>query len=175
MKIKKALIIGLVILEYSLYAQDNSQKISTIFLVRHAEPYFPPYEEEPPNPHLNYAGQERAKKLMLKLRDISIDRIYSTERFRTIETVRPLADLKKLSIIPYHYKNLEGLAGEILANPGTHVISGHSNTTTEVVELLGGDPGEPINNMSEFDRLYMLVISNRRVLTYQLRYGRRYE
>lgn len=34
---------------------------------------------------------------------------------------------------------------------------GHSNTTPELVSILGGEPGPPIDEASEYDRLYVLV------------------
>ena len=33
---------------------------------------------------------------------------------------------------------------------------GHSNTTPQLAELLGADPGEPIVEANEYDRLYVI-------------------
>ncbi len=51
-------------------------------------------------------------------------------------------------------------------------MAGHSNTTPQLVEALGGDPGEPIDENNEFDRLYQVVIgADGSVTTTLLRYG----
>jgi hypothetical protein len=50
-------------------------------------------------------------------------------------------------------------------------VVGHSNTTTELVTLLGGDPGTEIEESSEYDRLYILTINSSGVTTLLIRYG----
>jgi hypothetical protein len=40
------------------------------------------------------------------------------------------------------------------------------------VELLGGDPGYPIEELNEYDRLYILTIGKGKVNTVLLRYGK---
>ena len=42
------------------------------------------------------------------------------------------------------------------AQHGIFVIVGHSNTTPQLAALLGGEAGEPIVEMGENDRLYIL-------------------
>jgi len=55
---------------------------------------------------------------------------------------------------------------------GRILVSGHSNTTPALVQLLGGDPGEPINEKSEFDRLYVMILNpNQPVTALLLKYG----
>jgi hypothetical protein len=53
-------------------------------------------------------------------------------------------------------------------------VVGHSNTTTELVTLLGGEPGTEIEESSEYDRLYILTINPSGVTTLLLRYGSEY-
>ena len=42
---------------------------------------------------------------------------------------------------------------------GRHLVVGHSNTTPELVTLLGGSPGTPIEEADEYDRLYLVEVS----------------
>ena len=56
--------------------------------------------------------------------------------------------------------------------PGRYLVVGHSNTTPDLVNRLGGDPGATIDEESEFDRLYVLVLHpDGSVVTVLLRYG----
>jgi hypothetical protein len=51
-------------------------------------------------------------------------------------------------------------------------VVGHSNTTPQLVGLLGGEAGKPIDDSREFDRLYIVVLGRTgEVTTMQLRYG----
>ena len=54
------------------------------------------------------------------------------------------------------------------------LVAGHSNTTPKLVELLGGNPGPPIDEKTEYDRLYVVVLgADGAVTTTLLRYGAR--
>jgi len=48
------------------------------------------------------------------------------------------------------------MAAKLKATPGRHLVVGHSNTTPQLTELLGGDGGEPIVEATEYDRLYVV-------------------
>jgi hypothetical protein len=51
-------------------------------------------------------------------------------------------------------------------------VVGHSDTTPELVGLLGGDPGAPIDEPTEYDRLYVVTLGpDGTVTTVLLRYG----
>ena len=43
------------------------------------------------------------------------------------------------------------------------MVVGHSNTTPELVELMGGEGGEPIVESWEYDRLYLVQTENGKV------------
>ena len=53
---------------------------------------------------------------------------------------------------------LGDLVARLLAPEGHSLVVGHSNTTPALVELLRGDPGEPISEI-EYDRLYVVAIA----------------
>ena len=147
---------------------------TVIYLVRHAEPTLPAMggEGASKDPHLNLAGQERAHALRHVLEQAGITGIFSTDYNRTRETVTPLADALGLKVEIYDPRAPETLVDRLKHTPGRFLVAGHSNTTPALVKLLGGDPGEPINESYEFDRLYQVVIgSDGTVTTTLLRYG----
>jgi phosphohistidine phosphatase SixA len=144
---------------------------TVIYLVRHAEPTMAAMGTDR-DPELNLAGQERAHALRHLLEQAGITEILSTDFNRTRQTVTPLADALGLPVKTYDYKDLPGLADRLKHTPGRFLVAGHSNTTPEMVKLLGGDPGAPINEDYEFDRLYQVVVdSDGSVITTLLRYG----
>ena len=54
-------------------------------------------------------------------------------------------------------------------------VVGHSNTTPALTELLGGDPGGPIEEKNEYDRLYIVSMSAEgRVSSTLLRFGEKF-
>ncbi|MEQ9424794.1 MAG: phosphoglycerate mutase family protein [Cyclobacteriaceae bacterium] len=149
----------------------KSQEPSVIFLVRHAETVF----SDDPDRDLNAAGRDRAELLKRTLQSAGITEVYSTDRKRTINTAKPLADLLGLEIAPYDGRDLEAFAKELKLKTGRILISGHSNTTPELVNLLGGDAGDPINEQTQFDRIYVLHLNGDQVTTTLLKYGANYD
>jgi phosphohistidine phosphatase SixA len=124
---------------------------SVFFLVRHAEKV-----DESDGSPLTEQGQRRAETLANLLRDSEVQSIYSSDFVRTRTTAAPLAQQLGLEVEIYNQNDLAPFAKQLLGKPGRHLVVGHSNTTPELVRLLGGDPGPEIRTM-EYDRLYMLV------------------
>jgi len=158
----------------ALVASAPEARAQTIvYLVRHAEPELPAMGAEATrDPVLNMAGRERAHALVHVLRQAGITDILSTDYHRTQETVAPLAEALGLTVKSYDPRALDALAARLKATPGRYVVAGHSNTTPQLVAALGGEPGEPINESYEFDRLYQVVIGkDGSVTTTLLRYG----
>ena len=145
---------------------------SVVYLVRHAEKLAPMEGAAPPDPSLTQRGRARAEALARTLGTEPIDRILSTDTARTRETAAPLAERTGLEVEIYDHRALQELAAELAATPGRHVVVGHSNTTPELVELLGGEPGDPSDEETEYDRLYVVAIPALGApITLQLRYG----
>ncbi len=145
---------------------------TVVYLVRHAEALYPPPEDDPRNPPLNAMGQDRADALARLLSAENLDRLWSTEYHRTQETAAPLAALLGMDVEPYDPRDLGAFAEQLRGMPGRHVVFGHSNTTPELVAALDGDPGEPIDEEHEFDRLYVVTVAgDGQVVTTLLRYG----
>lgn len=136
-----------------------------IVLVRHAEAY----REPGGDPDLTGDGVLRAERLASVLRDAGIEVIHSSGYRRTDQTAAPLAAGLGVEPVPYDAEDLPALADRLKGLTGRHLVVGHSNTTPEVVRLLGGEPGSAID-ASEHDRLYLVTIEPGGVRTVLLRY-----
>jgi 2,3-bisphosphoglycerate-dependent phosphoglycerate mutase len=136
-----------------------------IFLVRHAEAESDPGGDPP----LTSGGVQRAERLASVLRDAGIEVIHSSRYRRTETTAAPLAAALGLQPVWYDARDLPTLAARLRSSTGRHLVVGHSNTTGEVVELLGGDRGSAIQS-TEYDRLYVVVEEGGVVRTVLLRY-----
>lgn len=169
------------ILPISLEAQEET----VVFVVRHAEraddgegagrmaadPQMAMMVDDPP---LSAAGEARATLLSEMLRDAGITQVYSTDYNRTKQTGDPTAQELGLSVSVYDASDLAGFAEDLRSSPGRHLVVGHSNTTPDLVQALGGDPGPPIASL-EYDRLYIVSIQGKEVRTVLLRFGQRFE
>ena len=154
----------------AIQAQEETSVI-TIFLLRHAEKV----QDGSADPALTSAGMERAIALADLLEDAGITAIHSTDYIRTRDTIVPLAERLELPITIYDPRNLAVKAALLKDMPGRHVVSGHSNTTPELVRLLGGDPGPPMVEAGENDRLYIVTLHpDGTVGTVVLRFGKRF-
>jgi 2,3-bisphosphoglycerate-dependent phosphoglycerate mutase len=143
-------------------------RASAILLVRHAERAAEPADD----PGLTSTGAERAQALARLLGDAPIHRVYSTRTRRTLETADPLAQALGLEVEFYDSGDLGGLARELLAQPGTHLVVGHSNTTPDLAVALGGEARGTIVEAWEYDRLYVLTPgADGSMGTLLLRYG----
>jgi broad specificity phosphatase PhoE len=162
-----------------------------LFLVRHAEKA----GDGSNDPKLTETGLARAEALARLLRDAGINRVHSTDYQRTRATAAPTAELLNLKVELYDAADLASMARQLRAptrdpqpesdagdhedrdravapRPSRHLIVGHSNTTTALVELLGGEPGPPIDEASEHDRLYIVTLApDGTASTIVLRYG----
>jgi broad specificity phosphatase PhoE len=142
---------------------------TVVYLLRHAETDKESAVERK-DPHLEERGRERAVSLARLLVDGGITTLYTSDFRRTRQTIGPLGYLLGLDPQVYDARDLPGIAEILRSRPGRHVVVGHSNTTPRLVELLGGEPGPPIDDATEFDRLYILVLDGTRTTTMRLRY-----
>lgn len=137
-----------------------------IYLVRHAERA----EDGTNDPPISEAGWERARLVASLLADGGLTQIHSTDYKRTRQTGTPTAEATGLEIESYDPRDLPSFAAELMRTPGRHLVLGHSNTTPDLVEALGGDSHGPIDEF-EYDRLYVVVISGGEINTVLLRFG----
>jgi len=150
-----------------LAAQDEP---IVVYLVRHSERA----EDGTNDPPISEAGWERSRLLATMLADADLTRIHSTDFKRTRSTGQPTAEATGLDIVSYDPRDLSGFAERLQGMPGRHLVLGHSNTTPQLVAALGGEAGDPIEEM-EYDRLYVVTIVGDRVSTVLLRFGAPYE
>lgn len=156
----------------STYSQNISKDNSlVVFLVRHAEKV-----DNSNNPALSEDGKERAELLAHTLASAGINYIHSTDYKRTKQTAQPLAKHLGCEVEIYDAKNLNAFAKELLHGSGRHLVVGHSNTTPQLVKLLGGEPGSKIDEKLEYDRLYIINVGkNEPGSTILIRYGKLYQ
>ncbi|MEM6654081.1 MAG: phosphoglycerate mutase family protein, partial [Pseudomonadota bacterium] len=140
-----------------------------IYLVRHAE------KQAGPDPSLTAAGQARAERLADILADKGLTQIHSTNLKRTLETAAPIAARAGLPVSLYEADDLDAFAETLAASPGAHLVVGHSNTTPPLAAALGGDPGDEIDEASEYDRLYVITLDAGEITSEIERFGVRYD
>ena len=112
----------------------DNDKCTSVYLIRHAEKIRTDKNER--DPLLNKSGLLRAKKWSEIFRKIEIDKILSTDTKRTISTVIPTSEEKKVKIELYRPKEItyESFLEE---NKGKKVlVVGHSNTIPETTNIL---------------------------------------
>lgn len=162
------LLMSLSIMQWSCAGTKATEKDAlTVFLVRHAEK-----ADKSRDPELSPEGEQRAELLAKMLADSSIEHIHSSEYKRTMNTAQAVADMLGLDIQTYDPRDLNALAEKLKKQGGKHLVVGHSNSTPSLVGLLGGDPGSPIDDASEYDRLYIVTVSGGgEVGSTLLRYG----
>jgi len=134
---------------------------TTIVVVRHAEKS----TDDPRDPTLSAAGQQRAKDLSGVLQNAGVTDVYVTQYKRTRQTAEPLARQNGISIIERPVNNdnsatyAQSLAQEILTRSvgkGVLVV-GHSNTVPGIVAALSGTTVPPITD-AEYDHLFVVIV-----------------
>ncbi len=148
----------------------------TVYLVRHAEKVTAGEAmvvADPRDPPLTEEGEARSAVLAELMADTGLKAIWSTDYTRTRDTAQPTADMLELELQLYNPSDLIGFAAQLKSQPDqTVLVVGHSNTTPQLVEALGGVPGTPIYERSEYDRLYVVDLGSGR--TELKRYGAPY-
>lgn len=149
---------------------DKTPQSKVIYLVRHAEKDTIPKN----NPILTDAGYERSYRLAELFKKTRLDAIYSTLYNRTMHTVDSLATTKGLSTNIYQPKDLRQLGIDITESKELNkiIISGHSNTTPAMANVLMGekiiDAGFDESDYDNF--LVVNILPDGKKKLYQLRY-----
>jgi len=135
-------------------SQVLKENATTFFLVRHAEK-----AKDSRDPNLTEAGMKRATDLAQLLKSIPLDGIYSTNFNRTIQTATPVANAKGKEIQIYNHRDLEAAADKMLTDfpKGNILISGHSNTTPSMVNVLTGT--QDYQSLSELTYDHLFIVS----------------
>jgi len=147
-------------------ATTTTEVDAIYYLVRHAEK-----TKDKKDPALTEAGIKRAQDLALRLKGVPISKIYSSDYKRTRDTAAPIVAATGFDVVIYNPRDLEGFSKILLSETGHIVVVGHSNTTPELSNRLGGDSGDPIVEATEYDRLYILKRRGKEVTSKIERYG----
>lgn len=160
---------------------ENDFKVTTVFLVRHAEKAPNPPEDPP----LLEAGSIRSQELARILGNAGIKAIYTSQFLRTKQTAEPLA--KQLGIasaaVPIKMsasnprevsqESIKEITEKIYERAGENaLVVGHSNTVPEVIRALGGDVVPTIDE-KEFDNLFVVTVyAKGKAKVIHLKYGK---
>ena len=158
----KTLCLALMGFALAACASVQESDSGTIYLVRHAEKVTGEALNalpDPSDPPLTDAGTTRAVLLSDRLSDAGIERVWSTDTIRTRDTAQPLADRLGIAVEIYDASDLVAFAAELKEDGRTVLVVGHSNTTPGLAEALGADPGTPIIEATEYDRLYVIDLN----------------
>ena len=96
------------------------------------------------DPGLSAEGQGHAQRLAEWFGKERPTAIYVSATRRAQETAAPLAARLGLTAKVYDPRDTPGLVAQLLAETGTVLVVGHSNTVPEIVAGLGGTRPEPL-------------------------------
>ncbi len=144
-----------------------SQECSSFYLIRHAEKLRIDKTER--NPKLNEKGILRAEKWKEVLKNINLDKIYSTNYNRTIETAKPTSNSQNIDIEIYSPSNIDYRNFKEVNKEKKVLIVGHSNTIPNFVNgLIEKDFYDQIDDLNN-SNLYLVNICDNNV-SHQLLY-----
>lgn len=135
---------------------SQEQKITTYYLIRHAEKDRTDTTNSDPN--LNEQGKKRALKWAEVLKEINLDAVYSTNYKRTMQTAMPAAKDRDLSIKNYDPRNLFDEEFKNSTAGKTVLIVGHSNTTPQFVNAILKQPKYGDLDDSENGALFIVQV-----------------
>ncbi len=141
---------------------------TVVYLVRHAERV-----DESEDSPISAAGEARARILGAMLRDAGLTDIHSTDFRRTRSTAAAVAATTGAGVQLYDQNDLAALAAYVGREGGRHLVVGHSHTLRETIGAFGGEPGPEIAQ-NEYDRLYILTLTDDGTSTVLLRFGAPY-
>jgi broad specificity phosphatase PhoE len=133
-----------------------------VVVVRHAEKA----TDDPRDPNLSEAGQARAAALAKALADYPLTSAFVTEYKRTQQTADPAAREHQIAptILPVGKDKAEAYAQRFAALVRREhlgkalLVVGHSNTVPAIVQALGGVQISPIEEATEFNRIYIITL-----------------
>ena len=124
----------------------------TLYFIRHAEKELTTKQD----PDLTEEGRDTALRLKSYLEQKVLEKIYSTNYKRTLNTARPVVKHHGLEVTQYSPRELESLATQLIALKEDALIVGHSNTTPEMVNLVGGE-AKPMTE-EEYGDLFIVTV-----------------
>lgn len=157
---RKYIILYIVVLfSFSVFSQENEK--STYYLIRHAEKDRSDATNK--NPDLNLKGKKRAIKWSHILTKFGIDAVYSTDYKRTLQTAKPTAKAKNVTIKTYHPFKIDMDVFRNDTNGKNVLIVGHSNTTADFANKLIGSDIYPEIEDDNNANLYIVTIEGEKI------------
>jgi broad specificity phosphatase PhoE len=152
-------------LAVALSAASLARAQQAVLVVRHGEKFSEKDER------LTEAGHARAARLAAMLRDAGVAAIYSTNTERTIGTVKPLADLRKLPVQIYDKDETPKLIATLRKEHANDIVlvAGHTNTIPGILKALGC-AGEFEIAADEYDNVFVVVPKGEKAELIRLRY-----
>jgi phosphohistidine phosphatase SixA len=161
-------------------ADGKDGKVTTVFLVRHAERAQEPAQD----PALTEAGVARAEALARLLSGAGVKAVYTSQFARTKQTAEPLAKLLgvPVSAVALGLKpdrprevseeSIRELKGKVEGHAGGAVlVVGHTNSVPDLIRELGGDLVPTIDE-SKYDDLFVVTVyAPGRAKVVHLKYG----
>ena len=161
-------------------ADAGGGKVTTVFLVRHAERG----QEPAQNPALTEAGRARAEALARLLSGAGVKAVYTSQFARTQQTAEPLAKLLGVPVEPVALalkpdkprevseQSIRELKAKVEAHAGGAVlVVGHTNSVPDLIRALGGDV-VPTMDENRFDDLFVVTVyAPGRAKVVHLKYG----
>ncbi|MBD2768302.1 histidine phosphatase family protein [Hymenobacter sp. BT664] len=135
--------------------QKSKPRVTTIYLVRHAEK---DSASNPADPGLSDAGEERAQALSRMLATRRPTALFTTNTKRTRATLAPLAAAIGVEPQVYDAKVPSALATRIRQEyrGKTVVVVGHSNTLLPLIAALGATP--PVKEIGDKEYGYLFTV-----------------
>ncbi len=145
-----------IIVTLSLLVMTVPTNAETIYyLVRHAEKV----KDDSKDPALTPKGIIRANTIAKMLADKHITHIFSSDLTRTRDTAAPTAAHFDLKLELYDPENLSEIADKVKAMTGRILISGHSNTTPPLVNLIAGTHYPDLED-HQYDHMFIIIKDN---------------
>ena len=145
-------------------AAQEAPPTTVIYLVRHAEKA----DDGTNDPPLSAAGEARAATLARMFVDAGLTAVHTTAYRRTRSTAAAVAEVSGLSVREYDPRALAAFAERLRSEGGRHLVVGHSNTTPDLVRLLGGT-AEPMPD-TEYEIIYEVTVGRDGVHTVVIGY-----
>jgi len=164
---KKSILFVLVLLALC-FGTTFAQSRKTLLLVRHGEKDVSATADQN-DPTLTQAGTERAARLAKKLRKYKVGAVYSTNFQRTMNTARPTAERRGLTVLNYDVKKPDELLDQIMKNKTKRfLIVGHSNTIPDLANKIVKKEIFSDLNDEEYGVIYLIKLKNGEVVKTQI-------
>lgn len=167
-------------IEANAPSTEDGFKVTTVFLVRHAEKATTPPEDPP----LTDNGNLRSQELARVLEQAAIKAIYTSQFVRTKLTAEPIAKRLSITATPIPVKMdpanprevseqyIREMTEKIYARPGdSALVVGHSNTVPLIIKMLGGDVVPVIDEKVFNDLFVVMVYAKGKAKVVHLKYG----